>query len=47
MDNVHNASLFELRQSLMGRGYFKSDHVGEITHELMMQKMVELLKGER
>jgi hypothetical protein len=44
LENVHNASLFELRQSLMARGHFKADYEGEITYELLMHKMVQLLK---
>mmetsp|Transcript_2730 Transcript_2730/g.5611 ORF Transcript_2730/g.5611 Transcript_2730/m.5611 type:complete len:224 (+) Transcript_2730:70-741(+) len=46
MDNVHNATLFELRQSLMKRGHFKADYSGPITYEILLSKMVSLLQAD-
>lgn len=47
LDNVHNMSIFELRQSLKCRGLFGDDYTGPINHEILMREMVLILKRER
>ena len=41
--NVHQCSIYELRQSLKHRGFFMEDYEGLINTETLTQKMVELL----
>ena len=45
--NVHNLSLFELRQSLKARGEFLDDYEGPINFEILLNRMVALLGEDK
>ncbi|GMH58210.1 hypothetical protein TL16_g02558 [Triparma laevis f. inornata] len=47
ISNVHNLSLFELRQSLKTRGEFLDDYNGPISYEILLNRMVGLLGEDK
>lgn len=47
LSNVHNLSLFELRQSLKTRGEFLDDYTGPISYEILLNCMVGLLGEDK
>jgi hypothetical protein len=46
MNNVHNCSLYELRQTLIGRGEFKDDYQGDINFEILLARMISIIGEE-
>ena len=47
MDNVHNLSLFELRQSLKSRGEFEDNYEGAINFEILLARMIALIGEDK